>query len=157
MARRGEESGGTRRDREGCAVVHHLLAVPGEDVEDLVSVGMVVARVALAREQHHVQQAHRRVGRVRLGDQRLDQAPIECLRWHLLRIDELRGHAFLLYPWTGIALKRRTVSVIATSVGSLSIPEAPNNPPTPCVRSADYAASDGRPMGPPCQSTLTSG
>ena len=77
---------------EGLAVVHHLVAMTGEDVEDLVGVGVVVAVVAFAGQQHHVQHAHGRVVGVRLGDKRLDQAPIKGLSRNLLRVDELRGH-----------------------------------------------------------------
>src|SRR5579859_4744972 len=48
-----------------------------------------------------------------------------------------------------IRLKRRMVSVMATSVGSLSILDAPKKPTMPCVRSKTYEASSGSAIGPP--------
>ena len=47
-------------------------------------------------------------------------------------------------------------SVIAISVGSRSMLEAPKNPTTPVVRSSTYAASSGSAIGPPWQRTITS-
>ena len=54
-------------------------------------------------------------------------------------------------------LKRRMVSVMAVSVGRRSIDDAPKKPTTPSVRSSTYAASSGSAIGPPWQSTSTSG
>src|SRR5260370_1553813 len=48
----GNEPSLARRHRERLAVVHHLLAVTGQDVEDLVGVGMVVAGVGLPPPRH---------------------------------------------------------------------------------------------------------
>ena len=47
-------------------------------------------------------------------------------------------------------------SVIATSVGSRSMLDAPKKPTTPVVRSSTYAASSGSAIGPPWQRTSTS-
>ena len=58
---------------------------------------------------------------------------------------------------TGIDLKRRMFSVIATSVGSRSIDDAPKKPTIPSVRSITKAASSGSAIGPPWQRTRMSG
>ena len=57
----------------------------------------------------------------------------------------------------GIGLNRLMFSVIATSVGSRSIDDAPKKPTTPSVRARTYAASSGSAIGPPWQRTITSG
>ena len=47
-------------------------------------------------------------------------------------------------------------SVMATSVGSRSMLDAPKKPTMPSVRSSTYCASSGSASGPPWQSTITS-
>src|SRR5215217_50340 len=145
-----------RADREGRPVVDHLVAGPREHVEDLVGVRVVVALVALAGEQHHVHKRDARIGDVVVGHERLDDAPVERVRRQLGGIDQLRWHHTSPQALAASALKRRMFSVIATSVGSRSIDDAPKKPTIPSVRSSTYWASSGSASGPPWQSTITS-
>ena len=125
------------RTEDGLVILEPLLDLPREDDDHLFLVGVRVEVVAVARLERHVE--HRelpRTGGRRPADP-AEPSPVELLALDVGFVDEPSAHT--RSPSRGvvaIALKRATVSVSATSVGSRSMLEAPKNPTTPRVRSS---------------------
>ena len=71
-----------------------------------------------------------------------------CVADDVVLRDEPAAHAV---SWIGMDLKRCMFSVMATSVGSRSMLDAPKKPTTPVVRAMTCAASSGSAIGPPWQ------
>src|SRR2546430_9743544 len=112
----------------------------------------VVPLSGLERHVHDHQLRRALVGR----EAPADHAPVEALLPDVGLLHERAAHRGS--PWsTGMALKRRMFSVIATSVGRRSIELAPKKPTTPSVRASTYAASSGSAIGPPWQRQRMSG
>src|SRR5581483_3118753 len=123
------------------------------DDDHLLLAVVPVERMAFARLERNVHHDELLRSGVRRPAPPADRAPIELLLLDVGLLDE-RAHGS---SWTGMDLKRRMFSVIATSVGRRSMDDAPKNPTTPSVRSMTYAASSGSAMGPPWQRTRMSG
>jgi hypothetical protein len=101
------------------------------DDDHLLLPVVAVERVPLARLQGHVHDDELLRARVGRAAAPPDRAPLELLLLDVCLLDE-RAH---FSSWTGMDLKRRMFSVIATSVGRRSIDDAPKKPTTPRVRS----------------------
>ena len=115
-------------DRVAVRVLDHLLAMAGDDEDDLFRAGMVVAAVPLPRRQidHAAREPLGAIGFGRHGQGQL--APVKAEGIHILGIDEVvfrfRGHDVLIFPVVS-DLKACTCALIASSTGSRSIELAP--------------------------------
>src|SRR4051794_17110327 len=134
--------------------VEPLLDLTGPDDDHLLLTGMPVEVVRLSGLERHVH--HDELLRAGTTGRAApaDHAPVEVLAADLGLPDERAHH--VPFP-VAIALKRRMFSVIAVSVGSRSIEDAPKNPTTPSVLSRMYAASSGSEIGPPWHRTRICG
>src|SRR5262249_36823237 len=130
-------------------------ALPDDD-HLLLSV-VPVERMPLARLERHVHHDEAPGARVAGPAPPADRPPVELLLLDVALLDELAHRDSFRGDLTGIDLKRRMFSVMATSVGRRSIDEAPKKPAMPSVCAITYAASSGSAIGPPWQSTMISG
>src|SRR5579871_2903018 len=144
---------GPQRRRLALDELRHLALL---DDDHLLLPVVAVERMALTGLQRHVHHDELLRAGVRRPTAPPDRAPVELLLLDVGLLHE-RAHACTLLAQTGMDLKRRMFSVIATSVGRRSIDDAPKKPTTPSVRSITNAASSGSAIGPPWHSTRISG